>query len=480
MTARAVDVVVIGAGVGGLGCAALLARRGLRVLVAEQAPGVGGCCSAFRAEGYTFDAAVHHVSGGHPRSLVGQALAAARAPVDLVRLDPMDALWWPDLRVDVPGTWEAWVEVLVRRFPAEAAGIEAAFAELLRLYRAALGSPGGRAVLERWGDASFADLVGRFVGDERLVRVLSGQWGYLGTPPQRLAAVGMAQMLVNYWRDGAYYPRGGTAALPDALAASVVRAGGAVAVGRGVRRILVAGGRAAGVELADGRVVAARWVVSNADVPQTVGRLLGDAAPAAYRDHVAGLEPSPPFLLLYLGVAATGPSAPIARGFYHLESRLGGPWLYVSSASEVDPSLAPPGRHALTVVVSLDPPAVAAGDWSVVRQRAVRQVIGLLDDLAPGLAQRVEVVRAAHPPAAARASANFCGVPYGWAVTPEQAGPRRLDPATPVDGLHLAGQWTRPGPGVCAAIASGWSTANVILRQAAAPRPSRPPVAMPL
>ena len=55
-------------------------------------------------------------------------------------------------------------------------------------------------------------------------------------------------MVVNYWRDGAYYPHGGIQAIPNALCDAVEAAGGSVVAGAAVGRILVAGGRATGVE----------------------------------------------------------------------------------------------------------------------------------------------------------------------------------------------------------------------------------------
>ena len=70
------DAVVIGAGVGGLICANLLARAGLRTLLVEQHYMVGGYCSTFRRGGFTFDAATHfYPLLGNPATITGAVLA---------------------------------------------------------------------------------------------------------------------------------------------------------------------------------------------------------------------------------------------------------------------------------------------------------------------------------------------------------------------------------------------------------------------
>jgi phytoene dehydrogenase-like protein len=74
--APAYDVVVVGAGIGGLIASNLLARAGLSVLLVEQHYMVGGYCSTFRRKGYTFDASTHfYPLLGNPETLTGRLLA---------------------------------------------------------------------------------------------------------------------------------------------------------------------------------------------------------------------------------------------------------------------------------------------------------------------------------------------------------------------------------------------------------------------
>ena len=69
------DAVIIGAGVGGLVCANLLARSGLQVLLVEQHYMVGGYCSTFKRKGFVFDAATHfYPLLGNPATLTGRQL----------------------------------------------------------------------------------------------------------------------------------------------------------------------------------------------------------------------------------------------------------------------------------------------------------------------------------------------------------------------------------------------------------------------
>src|SRR2546427_5127715 len=94
---QAYDVIVIGAGIGGLVCANLLVREGLDVLLTEQHYMVGGYCSTFRRKGYTFDAATHfYPLLGNPATITGKLLLDLGITTGWVKMDPVDHFHFPD------------------------------------------------------------------------------------------------------------------------------------------------------------------------------------------------------------------------------------------------------------------------------------------------------------------------------------------------------------------------------------------------
>ena len=96
------DAIVIGAGIGGLVCGGFLNRAGVSTLVIDQHYLAGGYCTAFPRKKYVFDAAVHHIGGCGRYGIVGQAISKLGVKADLVRLDPMDHLVFPDFELRVP------------------------------------------------------------------------------------------------------------------------------------------------------------------------------------------------------------------------------------------------------------------------------------------------------------------------------------------------------------------------------------------
>src|SRR6266480_7854536 len=127
------DAVIIGAGIGGLICANLLAREGLRVLLTEQHYMVGGYCSTFRRKGYTFDAATHfYPLLGNASTITGALLQKLGIETEWVKMDPVDHFHFPDgSSFSVPADFDQYLAKLKREFPDEADALDRFF-ELVR------------------------------------------------------------------------------------------------------------------------------------------------------------------------------------------------------------------------------------------------------------------------------------------------------------------------------------------------------------
>ena len=461
---EAYDAIVIGAGVGGLVGAGFLARGGLSVLLLDHHYLPGGYCTAFPRKNLRFDAAVHHIGGCGRYGAVGQIVKRFGIDQEFVRLDPMDHLLFEDEEIAIPADIDAYEELLARRFPMEAERIRQFFKDLVRFHRQILRRKGD--LLERWAHASFQEFLESYFEDPGLMRILGGQWGYLGLPVPEVSVIAKVQMLVSYLRDGAWYPMGSTQSFSDALARSILDVGGHVLLKNKVSEVLVDGGRAAGVRLENGRAVRAQLVVSNADARQLFQDLLPEEVCQEERSRLQLLKPSSSYFGLYLAFDRDADLDSLPRGFYYptaADCEGAVEWMYLSITTRYDPSLAKDGSHILSATVGVRTDSPAYDRWQQDKSDLIRVLVRYLERRCPGLSGRTVHEEAATPRTLMRYTLARDGVAYGWAVQPDQTGEDRLPPQTTLPGLFLAGHWTTPGPGVAAVAASGWSTANRIL-----------------
>ena len=440
------------------------------MLVVERHYLPGGYAQSFRRKGFLFDAAVHHIGGGGKYSLVGQALKELEISVEMIRLDPMDTITFPNVQIDIPSDIDDYIALLQSRYPADADQIKAFFKELIKLYWAVLkDDPDGR-LYQRYHDKTFGQMLDSFFDNAELKNILGAQSGYIGPSPAKISALSMAQMLATYLKDGAWFPMGGTQRLVDAFVLKLYELGSDVLLYREVKRIKTQNGRATGIVLSDGQEIYSDLIISNADAKHTFNNLIADHPTNEYKDSLQELEESALLCTAYLGVSADIDLSPLKRGFYHLSNNPDSQdheWFYVSVPTKVDPSLAPTGKQVITMDIFAPSNSDSLTDTSYneYRSNLRKRVFEFLNRYVSGVESKVEICEFGTPRTMIRYTLNSNGVPYGWATTPRQSVRRRLSHITPITNLYLAGHWTQPGPGIPAVISSGWRVANLILRE---------------
>lgn len=502
MTDDRFEYIVIGAGIGGLMCAATLSRAGRRVLVLEQHVLSGGYCTSFRRRKHTLDAALDTVCGLRAGTVFDEGLGLLDR-ITPIRLDPIREVVLGDRCFVIPASMEAHERDLIAAFPDEATSIPHFFRALSALAKAVAFVPvaklwdhpaGGdprlhsagtdprlhsaAAVLPefaRFHRATYRDLLDAYLEDELLKNVLSERCVYLGLPPERVSALTMAAMLVGYFQLGAYRVAGGFQRLADALV-EVIEDGGEVRLGARVRRIRVEAGRAVGVTLDDGTEIDAGRIVCGGDLRQAVTDLL-DTAPLdeSLREATAKREVSHSFVVVHYSVPALPadfphvsslgyyPGGSVSEAFQWHGDPAADPHIHVgvSIPTIEDPALAPPGRSI--VMLHYLCPRNLVPDWSAEKDRLAAALIERIGRWRAELADDVRILSVATPRTLHRYTLNHGGAAYGWAATPERyrdvAQQRRLG----IEGISLVGHWTDYGPGVFAAATAGVVAARSLL-----------------
>jgi len=473
------DVIVIGSGMGGLTCATMLGQLGCRVLVLEQHYLPGGMTHVFRRKGFTWDVGVHAVGEVTPDDRVGRLMAELTGGrLQWNSLGPIcDEFHYPDGdRVDLPNDRDAFAGNLIAAFPGERTGIER-YVELVEalgtdlrnwFLSKAFGTrmaPGAAGDIHGWISRKTGDVLRELTDDERLISLLSAQWGYYGADPQDSSFVVHALVVKHFW-NGGYYPRGGSASIADGLCQALADAGGWTRVAASVEELLFDGDRVAGVRLQGGEEIRAGRVVSAIGAINTARELL----PPHLRDadwarSIADLEPSPAHVCLYLGfegdIREAGATA-ANKWFYETWSNQLVPWhldaipdpipvLYASFPSLKDPDHdpGPRQRHTGEVVTFIPHDDFErwfdtawnerGGDYEALKTDLGERILAQLLRHMPALAPMVRVKEVSTPLSTTWFTRATKGAIYGIKPTPERFGNPHLTPRTPVPGLFMSG-----------------------------------------
>lgn len=469
------EIIVVGAGPGGLATAIQLASAGCRVKVVERLPVVGGRTSIIEADGYRFDLGPTFFL--YPKVL-REIFAAAGA--DLDREVPMVKLN-PQYRIAFGGGGHIDATADVARMEAQIARLspqdKGGFGRFLAENRTKLElmQPCLQSQFDSWRDVlnlriakllpwlhpmqSLDRYLERFFQDPKVRLAFCFQSKYLGMSPFRCPSLFSILSFIEY-EYGVFHPIGGCGAVTSAMARLAKRLGVEILLGEPVEEILFAGRRAVGVRTTSG-VHRADALVVNADFARAMQRLVPDRLRRRWTDaRLAGKKYSCSTFMMYLGVEGQYDlphhTIHISEGYEqnlreieqeHVLSE--DPSFYVQNACVTDPGMAPAGHSSLYILapVTHQTPGV---EWARERERyrdlMIRQVAkaGYTD-----LEKRIRYERVLTPQDWEQRYEIYRGATFNLAHTLDQM--LHLRPRNrfeDLDRVYLVGGGTHPGSGL--------------------------------
>lgn len=490
------EIIIIGAGPGGLASAILLAASGQRVRIFERLPFVGGRTSTLESGGYKFDLGpTFFLYPQVLREIFQAAGARLEDEVPMTRLDPQ-------YRLVFGGGGELHctpdVASMERQIAALAPADAPQFRRFLEENRSKLGAmmPCLQSPFLGWRDLvnlrllkllpqirphqSVDAYLARFFRDPRIRLAFCFQSKYLGMSPFRCPSLFSILSFLEY-EYGVFHPKGGCASVTEGMARVARRLGVQIHLGEPVEEILFQGRRATGVRTATG-VHHADAMVVNADFARAMSTLVPDRFRHRWSDRkLARKKYSCSTFMMYLGIEGTfnQPHHNIyiaedyVKNLDEIENRhvLGDrPSFYVENPTATDPTMAPPGHSALYVLVpvSHQHPNI---DWNQERTRfralTLERIRAAGFDVDP---RRIRFERVLTPADWESRYAIYKGATFNLAHTLDQM--LHLRPRNrfeEFEGMYLVGGGTHPGSGLPVIFESARISSRLLLEDLGQP-----------
>jgi phytoene dehydrogenase-like protein len=504
------DAIIIGGGHNGLVTAAYLARAGRKVLVLEKRDLLGGCAATEEIwPGYRVSTAAYLVSLLQEKVVRDLELARYGYHVDpkdppffSPYADGRHLFFWADPKqthaelakfsrrdADNFEAYESFIERLARVVEMLLLETPPAFPpagpfdllDYLKLAGKLRGLSGADLKgLVKIFTMSAADLLDEWFESPEIKVTLAtdGVIGANGGP----RSAGTAYILMHHCMGGVGgrrgvwgFVRGGIGAVSEAIAASARANGAEIRTGAAVARVVVREGRAVGVVLDNGEEIHARQVASNLDPKVTFLRLVpGGALPEAFVDEMEKFRCEGTSTKINLAMdglpnftACPGDLGPQHRATMHIcpdidyierawdDAKYGRPsqrpLLEMTSPTQYDSSLAPPGKHIIGIFLQYSPYTLKEGTWDELREPFADRVLDIIEDYAPGFKSKILHRQVLTPLDLERRFGITGGNIFHGELSLDQMFVMRPRYQTPLPGLWLCGSGAHPGGGVMGA-----------------------------
>ena len=484
------NILILGAGIGGLSAAIHLAAKGHKVTVLEQNPAVGGKMAEITAQGFRWDTGPSVIT---MRGVFEDLFSAAGRHLDdyltLLPVEPLTRYFWPDgSRLDLSRDLPATAAQIAAFDSRDTEGYLAFLAEAARLHRITgpvftYGPPPSLASLKQVSltDALSVDplhtlqwSIERRVRHPHLRQLLGRFATYVGASPY-LAPATLGVIAHVELTEGVWYPQGGIYAIARAYERLARELGVEIRLNAKIREITLHGNQVSGVILENGDVIPAQTVISNIDVTSTYGLIHADRA-ALKLATLKRRDVSCSGVILLLGVDGTHPelahhniffSSDYRREFHQIfsEQRLpDDPTIYLCITSKTDASHAPKGCENWFVMVNSPalPPDGGQRSADGGLESASEMLLNRLAGLGLDVRNRIRYQRLITPVDIQQNTGAFRGALYGVSFNDRFAPFKRPHNQSEFGGLYFVGGTTHPGGGVPMVTLSGKLVAGMI------------------
>ena len=502
------DAIFIGSGMGSLAGAAILAKEGMRVLVLEQHYTPGGYTHVFTRKGYEWDVGIHYIGEMQREQSAMYKLFDYITNGNLKWADMgdvYDRIFLGDKPYDLVKGVEPFKRQLKSYFPEEAGAIDSYVDLIFKAGRTVgpfymnkalppLVSDMFGPILSRgfhkYSDQTTYEVLSRLTSNEELIRVLSGQYGDYGLPPQQ-SSFSMHATVVKHYFDGGSYPVGGSSQIVKTIEPLIEASGGMILVKAPVKEVIIENNRAVGVELEDGKKIAAKKVISGAGVVNTFKSFLPQEVVRQHklRERLSQVKPSACHACLYLGLKGTPEDLNLPKTNYWLYPENGThdacvdrylknpeedfPVVYISFPASKDPDFQNryPGKSTIDIITLV--PFDMFGPWEgsswmkrgqdyeELKEWLTQRLIDKLLEHFPQVEGKIEHKELSTPLSTAFFTRYDKGEIYGVDHSPSRFRQKFLQPRTPVRDFYLTGQDIVTA-GIGGALFSGLLTASAM------------------
>lgn len=494
------DVIVVGAGLGGLSCGATLSKYGKKVLVIEKHDKVGGYGTAFTRLGYKFDVSLHNI--GPINSSIAKIFEDLELTkkVEYIPFNNFQRVIFPKHDIVIPKGIDNFIKLLSELFPEEKEGIKELLSEIKYIRKGfdefeelSLGgnpeemiNPMMAVQYPQFVElvyVTFKELMERYIKNEELKGIVANLWWYFGLPPSKVASILYSVPSANYFEHGGGYIKGTSQNLSDSLAEIILSNHGKIILNCEVKKILIDEGKAKGVLTDQGEIFYGDLIISNAGAKNTFLRLVDkEMVKKRYIKKVEEQEISLSAVQLYLGLDCSLEELGIKdhsftvfftydhdENFnYIMNGEYDKTFFSCTCYTLFDKTLAPENKGIINIF-SLDHiknwENLTPSEYQKKKKEVTEIIIKKVEKFIPDLSKHIVVKELGTPKTMFRYTFNPEGSIYGPSQIVEQSGVNRLQPFTPVKGLFIVGSSIYPGGGYPSVISSGYKTAKMILYQ---------------